>query len=149
MFQQIATWNRPIMKLFCRFLFVFLRRGEALRLFATNGALPNVVSSVIVPHRTQYSSACRALAMELTGRRQRSWGSWRKHGGRASDQRKKPRWVAASERSRRAARDIDGKTERSKWAGAHESTWAANEFQLLRPLPRVLLLEKTQTKKEQ
>src|SRR6184192_2408630 len=28
---------------------------------------------------------------------------------------------AASEWSRRAARDIDGKTERSKWAGAHES----------------------------
>jgi hypothetical protein len=22
-----------------------------------------------------------------------------------------------------------GKTERSKWAGAHESTWVANEFQ--------------------
>jgi hypothetical protein len=29
--------------------------------------------------------------------------------------------VAASERSCRAARDIDGRTERSKWAGAHES----------------------------
>ena len=26
------------------------------------------------------------------------------------------------------ASDIDGQTERSKWAGAHESTWAANEF---------------------
>src|SRR4051812_5516948 len=24
-----------------------------------------------------------------------------------------------------------GKTERSKWARAHESTWAANEFQLI------------------
>src|SRR5215471_217263 len=62
MFQQMATWNTPIMKLFCRFLFVFLRRGEALRLFATTGALPNVISSVIVPHKAQYSSACRALA---------------------------------------------------------------------------------------
>src|ERR1051326_1096780 len=27
------------------------------------------------------------------------------------------------------ASDIDGQTERSKWGGAHESTWAANEFQ--------------------
>jgi hypothetical protein len=40
--------------------------------------------------------------------------------------------VAANERSRRAARDIDGQTERSKWAGAHESTWATSEFQLRR-----------------
>jgi hypothetical protein len=36
---------------------------------------------------------------------------------------------AASEWSRRAARDIDGKTERSKWAGAHESMRATSEFQ--------------------
>ena len=38
----------------------------------------------------------------------------------------KPRWVAASEveaneRSRGDASDIDGKTDRSIWAGAHES----------------------------
>ena len=37
--------------------------------------------------------------------------------------------VGASERSGGDACDIDGQTERSKWAGAHESTWAANEFQ--------------------
>jgi hypothetical protein len=36
---------------------------------------------------------------------------------------------AVSERSRRDASDIDGQTERSKWAGAHESTWATSEFQ--------------------
>jgi hypothetical protein len=35
-----------------------------------------------------------------------------------------------SERSRGDASDIDGQAERSKWAGAHESTWATNEFQL-------------------
>ena len=39
--------------------------------------------------------------------------------------------VGANEWSRRAARDIDGKTKRSKWAGAHESTRATSEFQLL------------------
>lgn len=27
------------------------------------------------------------------------------------------------------ASDIDGQTERSKWAGAHESIWATSEFQ--------------------
>jgi hypothetical protein len=27
------------------------------------------------------------------------------------------------------ASDVDGQTERSKWAGAHESMWAMNEFQ--------------------
>ena len=37
--------------------------------------------------------------------------------------------LGASERSGGDACDIDGQTERSKWAGAHESTWAANEFQ--------------------
>jgi hypothetical protein len=36
--------------------------------------------------------------------------------------------VGASEWSRRAASDIDGKTERSKWAGAHESMRATSEF---------------------
>ena len=36
--------------------------------------------------------------------------------------------VTASEWSRRAARDIDGKTERSKWAGAHESMRATSDF---------------------
>jgi hypothetical protein len=41
-----------------------------------------------------------------------------------------PRWVAASEWSRGDASDIDGQTERSKWAGAHESTWEATEFQM-------------------
>ena len=39
--------------------------------------------------------------------------------------------VGASERSGGDACDIDGQTERSKWAGAHESTWAANEFQTI------------------
>jgi hypothetical protein len=34
-----------------------------------------------------------------------------------------------SEWSRGDASDIDGKTERSKWAGAHESMWAMSEFQ--------------------
>jgi hypothetical protein len=36
--------------------------------------------------------------------------------------------VAASERSCRAARDIDGRTERSKWAGAHESIGKRTSF---------------------
>ena len=36
---------------------------------------------------------------------------------------------AMSERSRGDASDIDGQTERSKWAGAHESTWVTSEFQ--------------------
>ena len=34
-----------------------------------------------------------------------------------------------SERSHGDASDIDGKTARSTSAGAHESTWEANEFQ--------------------
>jgi hypothetical protein len=38
--------------------------------------------------------------------------------------------VAASEWSRREACDIDGQTDRSKWAGAHESMRATSEFQL-------------------
>jgi hypothetical protein len=40
--------------------------------------------------------------------------------------------VGASEWSRGHASDIDGQTERSKWAGAHESVWAASKFQLKR-----------------
>jgi hypothetical protein len=39
--------------------------------------------------------------------------------------------VAASERSRGDASDIDGQTERLKWAGAHEATRATSEFQIL------------------
>jgi hypothetical protein len=57
-----GTSEDLILKLFCRFLFVFLRGGEALRLFAANSALPDIISAVIVPHRLQHSSACRALA---------------------------------------------------------------------------------------
>ncbi len=38
--------------------------------------------------------------------------------------------VAMSEWSRREACDIDGQTDRSKWAGAHESMRATSEFQL-------------------
>jgi hypothetical protein len=57
-----GTSEDLILKLFCRFLFVFLRGGEALRLFAANSALPDIISAVIVPHRLQQSSACRALA---------------------------------------------------------------------------------------
>ena len=37
--------------------------------------------------------------------------------------------VTASERSRGDASDIDGKTDRSKLAEAHESVRAASEFQ--------------------
>ena len=37
--------------------------------------------------------------------------------------------VAASEWTRRAVGDIDGETERSRWAGAHESMRATSEFQ--------------------
>jgi hypothetical protein len=37
---------------------------------------------------------------------------------------------AVSERSRGDASDIDGQTERSKWAGAHESTWATSEVEM-------------------
>jgi hypothetical protein len=37
--------------------------------------------------------------------------------------------VGVSERSRGDASDIDGQTERSKWAGAHESTREVSEFQ--------------------
>jgi hypothetical protein len=36
---------------------------------------------------------------------------------------------AASERSGGDAGDIDGQTDRSKWAGAHESVRAASKFQ--------------------
>src|SRR5262249_21765227 len=61
---SFALRCKPIVKLFCRFLLVFLGGGEALRLFATNGALPNVISTVIVPHRPQLSPACCALATE-------------------------------------------------------------------------------------
>jgi hypothetical protein len=38
---------------------------------------------------------------------------------------------AASKRSRGDASDMDGQTERSKWAGAHESMRAASEFQTI------------------
>jgi hypothetical protein len=48
-----------------------------------------------------------------------------------SDMEGKAVRVAASERSRGDASDIDGQTERSKWAGAHESTRATSEFQLM------------------
>jgi len=37
-----------------------------------------------------------------------------------------------SEWSRGDAGDIDGQTERSKWAGAHKSMWATSEFQNFR-----------------
>ncbi|HEY4257740.1 MAG TPA: hypothetical protein VGM66_11030, partial [Candidatus Udaeobacter sp.] len=37
--------------------------------------------------------------------------------------------VGASEPSRGDASEIDGQTERSKCAGAHESTWGTSEFQ--------------------
>jgi hypothetical protein len=47
--------------------------------------------------------------------------------GNASDQRKS--WAEAmSEWSHGDASDIDGKTETSQWAGAHESTWVTSEF---------------------
>jgi hypothetical protein len=39
---------------------------------------------------------------------------------------------AVSERSRGDASDIDGQTREVEWAGAHESTWATSEFQLVR-----------------
>ena len=39
---------------------------------------------------------------------------------------------AMSEWSRGDASDIDGQTDRSKWAGAHESMWATSEFQCFR-----------------
>jgi len=42
---------KPSVKLFCRFVFVFLRGGQALRFFATHGAFPDVISAVIVPQR--------------------------------------------------------------------------------------------------
>jgi hypothetical protein len=38
--------------------------------------------------------------------------------------------VAASERSRGDASDVDGQTERSKWAGAHESIGRRASFNL-------------------
>src|ERR1043166_10241558 len=52
-------------RLFCRFLFVFLGESEPLRLFATSSALLNIISTVIVPHSPQYSTACRVLATKL------------------------------------------------------------------------------------
>jgi hypothetical protein len=42
---------------------------------------------------------------------------------------KAPKAFGASEWSRGEAGDIDGKTERSKCPGGHESMWATNEFQ--------------------
>jgi hypothetical protein len=59
---SFALRCEPNVKLFCRFLFAFLRGGQALRFFATHGALPDVISAVIVPHRSQSSPACRTLA---------------------------------------------------------------------------------------
>src|SRR6266480_6836192 len=47
--------------------------------------------------------------------------------GGPSDIEGKTTRVGPSEWSRVDASDIDGQTERSKWAGAHESTWATNE----------------------
>ena len=46
--------------------------------------------------------------------------------GEGSDERMEPR----------EACDIDGQTERSKRAGAHESTWATSEFQFVPPASR-------------
>ena len=46
--------------------------------------------------------------------------------------------VGARERSRGDASDIDGQTERSQWAGAHKSTRAANEFQIVEDLEAAL-----------
>jgi hypothetical protein len=45
--------------LFRRFLFVFLGEGEALRFFPASRAFLNVISSVAVPHKPQYSSLLR------------------------------------------------------------------------------------------
>ena len=50
---------------------------------------------------------------------------------RVNDMEGKVTRVGASERSRGDASDIDGQTERSKWAGAHESTREESEFQFL------------------
>src|SRR5215510_12885091 len=59
---QITTKAIGVTLLSCPFLFVFFRGGETLRLFPTNHSLPDVISTVIVPHRPQCSPACHALA---------------------------------------------------------------------------------------
>jgi hypothetical protein len=41
----------PSVKLFCRFLFVFLRERDALSLFSTSCAFLEVVSAFAVPHK--------------------------------------------------------------------------------------------------
>jgi len=64
---QITTKAIGVTLLFWPFLFVCLRRSETLRLFPTNNSLPNVISTVIVSHRPQYSPAYRAPATELMG----------------------------------------------------------------------------------
>jgi hypothetical protein len=45
-----------------------------------------------------------------------------------SDIERKIARVATREWSGGAARDIDGETDRSKWAGAHESIWKRASF---------------------
>jgi len=54
-------------------------------------------------------------------------------GGRSDIEGKAPKAFGASKWSPWAARDIDGKAERSKCPGGHESMWATSEFQPLRP----------------
>ena len=54
---------------------------------------------------------------------------WRSDTGAGFTDQLDPARIAAMEWSRRDASDIDGQTDRSKWAGAHESMQATTEFQ--------------------
>jgi hypothetical protein len=52
----------------------------------------------------------------------------------------KPRWEAASEWSGGDACDIDGQTERSKWAGAHESTGKRVSFNREMEIHKIVMI---------
>jgi len=121
-------------------LLLLLGEREALILLPAFGTFPSVVSASVVSHSPTFA---------------RFWSPSNEANGKSDIEGKVAR-EAASEWSRRAVDDIDGKTGRSngtfeksdiegkaamgsseragkrtsfKWAGAHESMWATSEFQ--------------------
>ena len=92
---------------------LLLGEREALILLPAFGTFLSVVSASVVSHSPTFA---------------RFWSPSNEANGKSDIEGKVAR-EAMSEWSRRAVDDIDGKTERSRWAGAHESMWATSEFQ--------------------
>jgi hypothetical protein len=89
-------------------------------------------------HGSSHCIVGQALRLPFFGREcQKLKGRCANGADGISDIEGKAERVAASEWSRRAAGDIDGQTERSKWAGAHESIGQRASFNISRRLSAV------------